>query len=78
MWILYLIIVAFILKSAADASITINERSRQRKEWKEVSALANKRLAEIEEQKKKGPVLSDEEYKKLQRMAMHSVSGRRR
>lgn len=73
-----LIAAAFVAKNAADASTTINEISRQRREWKEVSALADKRLAEIEEQKKKGPVLSDEEYKKLQRMAMHSVSGRRR
>lgn len=78
MGLLSLIIASFVVKNVADAFTTINEISRQRREWKEVSALANKRLAEIEEQKKKGPVLSDEEYKKLQRMAMHSVSGRRR
>ena len=78
MGLISLIIASFVVKNAADAFTTINEISRQRREWKEVSALANKRLAEIEAQQKQGPVLSDEEYKKLQRMAMHSVSGRRR
>ena len=78
MGLISLIIASFVVKNAADAFTTINEISRQRREWKEVSALANKRLAEIEAQQKQGPVLSDEEYKKLRRMAMHSVSGRRR
>lgn len=66
------------LKMSGDAIKSASFQSHQKEEFKKISNIADKKLAEIEKKKKKSFTISDEDYKACQTMAMHAMKSKRR